>query len=423
VEVKVNRGNSHDWTPGDYKILQKLIFDASSINLSTFTLERLYGKLKIHKDYNPQAETKNALAIFLGYADWDDFKTKNPLRTKKQVQLSQPGFEHGEKNSKSEKNRKLRIGLLITTIGIFSVIIFALVSHQPTINKVNFKAVNAYGKAPHTVKFIHDLSGQKGDDFSIFVPELWYTTKLSKTQKFSLQAIVLPGWFHAYLLNGPKIIGQALLFNETSGWQANYTNYKYDHKEHTWTLPKSAASPSKGRLFTPLSFLPDSVRNVRSRYFLSYFNIRKFEVSGDNLAFETRFRNKEQGAYAHCSDIWFRLIGTNGILKMHFLTTGCTGYVDMEFGEKRVTGITEVLTPFGVNMQTWKNARLEVKDKLVTIYRDGSLIFKTRYSQSVGSIVGMEITSRINGETDYVKLYNDKRKLVYEDDFGGKVID
>ena len=49
IEQKVNRGSSKDWTFENYKRLQKLILEASGINLSTHTLERLYGKLKTHK--------------------------------------------------------------------------------------------------------------------------------------------------------------------------------------------------------------------------------------------------------------------------------------------------------------------------------------------------------------------------------------
>jgi hypothetical protein len=41
----------------------------------------------------------------------------------------------------------------------------------------------------------------------------------------------------------------------------------------------------------------------------------------------------------------------------------------------------------------------------------------------VGKIVGIEVLSKTSGETDYVKLYNAKKELVYEDDFGGEPSD
>jgi hypothetical protein len=121
--------------------------------------------------------------------------------------------------------------------------------------------------------------------------------------------------------------------------------------------------------------------------------------------------------------MWFKLIGLNGILNMHFLTTGCTGYIDMTFGEKNLNGSMQDLSQFGIDIHNWKKARLEVINKTVHIYIDNALIYKIAYSQSVGAIVGIEVISKTSGETDYVKLYNSKKELVYEDDFGGKVID
>jgi hypothetical protein len=428
IEQKVNRGDSEHWTNEDYKILQKAIFDASSINLSTYTLERLYGKLKIHKNYRPQVETKNALAIYLGYNDWEDFKNQDPIETKKGLEVPVPVLDtvtEQASTQQSESNNISKKTVIFLTVALIIVIAigFVLLDHKSAVgDSVNFKAVDAYGKAPHTVKFVYDLSGQEGDDFSIYVPDFHDPIKISKSQKFTLRPFLLPGWFRAFLLNNKKVIGQTLFFTETSGWHVTGTSYDYRREGHTWPLSKKAVA-SDGKLYTPLTFLPDSVKKKDNRYFLCYFNIRKFNVSGDNLAFETRFRNKAKGVNSHCNDMWFRLIGMDGVSQMHFLTTGCAGYIDMAFGDKTLSGSKEVLTQFGLNMHTWKKARLEVNDKNVRIYLDGSLILKTKYTKSIGPIVGIEVTSRINGETDYVKLYNSKKQLIYEDDFGGKAIE
>jgi hypothetical protein len=430
IEQKVNRGDSEHWTNEDYKILQKAIFDASSINLSTYTLERLYGKLKIHKNYRPQVETKNALVIYLGYNDWEDFKNQDPIEIKKALEapgpaldntvIEQPNTQQSSSNNISKKGPTLFLTaacMIVVAIGLLLLNRKSVVS-----DSINFKAVDAYGKAPHTVKFVYDLSGQEGDDFSIYVPDFRDTIKIAKGEKFTLRPYLKPGWFRAFLLNKKKVIGQTLFFIETPGWYATGTSYNYRNDGHTWPLSKKAVA-SDGKLYTPLSLLPDSVKNRYGYYFLCYFNVRNFDVSGDNVAFETRFRNKTQEANSHCNDMWFRLIGMNGVSQMHFLTTGCTGYVDMAFGDKKLSGSKEVLTQFGLNMHTWKKARLEINKKNVRIYLDGTLILKTQYSKSVGQIVGIEVTSRINGETDYVKLYNSANKLIYEDDFGGKAIE
>jgi hypothetical protein len=113
-------------------------------------------------------------------------------------------------------------------------------------------------------------------------------------------------------------------------------------------------------------------------------------------------------------------MGTNGVLKMHFLISGCFAYVDMTFGDKNLRGAEHDFSSFSTDIHTWKEARLEVVDKNVRIYLGNSLIYETKYYRSVGKIVGIEVLSKTSGETDYIKLYNAKKELVYEDDFGGK---
>jgi hypothetical protein len=94
----------------------------------------------------------------------------------------------------------------------------------------------------------------------------------------------------------------------------------------------------------------------------------------------------------------------------------------MIFGEKNIDGFNQQNLPqFGIDIKNWRKARLEVINKKVHIYLDGFLIYKTEYTQSVGSIMGIEVTSKASGETDYIKLYNSNKELVYEDDFGGEM--
>lgn len=74
----MNWGDRNDWTNREYKKLSEQIAGASGILLSTNTLKRVFGKIKLTTErYNPQEETKNALVIFIGYQHWDDFVRQN----------------------------------------------------------------------------------------------------------------------------------------------------------------------------------------------------------------------------------------------------------------------------------------------------------------------------------------------------------
>jgi hypothetical protein len=426
IEQKFNRGNSKDWTSENYKRLQKLILEASGITLSTHTLERLYGKLKTHNEYNPQAETKNALAIFLGYADWDTFKIENPISVDEiedalKQQLSSEISLSPEANPKRKKFIYfIAIGIAIgTTAGL---ILLNRKSRSIGSNTIiQFRAVNSFGTVPHSVKFLYDLSKLEGNNFSIFFPKNGDTVQIVKTQTFTYKPFIWPGHHVAYLLSDKKTLAQADVYIQTQGWEGYYFVRHPDDASRKTAIPANLLR-SAGRLYTPYSFFPDSIKKA-DRYFISYVNIRDYKVDGDNASFETRFRNTSLERNAICNDMWFILMGTKGILKMHFLMSGCFAYVDMTLGDNNMKGAKQDLSPFSIDIHNWKKARLEVVDKNVRIYLENSLIYETKYSMSVGKIVGIEVLSKTSGETDYVKLYNAKKELVYEDDFGGKPSD
>jgi hypothetical protein len=65
--------------------------------------------------------------------------------------------------------------------------------------------------------------------------------------------------------------------------------------------------------------------------------------------------------------MWVKVIGTDGILKVHFLGSGCAGFVQMVFGEKSLKGHNQDLSAFTRAFHDWKKARMEVTDKNVNI--------------------------------------------------------
>jgi hypothetical protein len=443
IEHKFDRGSSQYWTNGDFKILKKLIFEASSVNLSTYTLERLYGKLKTNKHYKPRTDTKDALALFLGYSDWEDFKNQNSVTSKKPAHHTEIVLQDKKPETltvepvlektadsvllnakqKGKKNRIKYLGVLFLTFIIISVVMVSKyrVSKIPAVSRpVNFRAENPLGKPPHTVKFLHDLSRLQGNKFTIKLSQSLDKIKLIKSEKSSFTPALIPGWYTAYLLSDSIPIASTRFFVETSGWQVHWTMAPLQNEGSRWILPPTASS-SAGRLYTPNSFIPEQTKKDFGYYFLSCYNIRNFNVTGDNVAFETRFRNKSKERESMCYDMWFTLMGTEGDLRMHFLSTGCAGFINMAFGEKVLDGHNQNLTQFATDIHNWQKARMKVINKTVYIYLNDKLIYKVKYTKSVGSIVGINIMSKTNGETDYVKLYNLKRQLVYEDDFGGKV--
>jgi len=454
IEAKLNWGGRHTWVYEDFKRLQDLIFESSSISLSIHTLERLFGKLKTHKNYNPQAETKNALAVFLGYKNWVHFREQNPIAQEElhplyQNQITEEAkgpsfrFSHDSLPLQQEVNNKgipeehadatdsykfvpapsavkpvkqpfkkiaFFSGLfLVVALGMF----FYFYNKTISADDIWFKAQNIYGKKPHTVKFTYRIPEQLTQDvyadFGTTDP-FW---KIDKKERSFYKTYLSPGVFLVKLKTQDTTLARTKVFIDSEGWMG----FKYDIYEDIKTrtpLPKNLLI-SDGRLYTA----PDKINpNLKGRrYYFEYATIKDFRVSGDHLIFDTRFRSNAEHGSELCNDMWFKLIGTQGELKIHFLVPGCFGFVQMIFGEKKLDGHAKDLSAFAKDFSDWKNARLEVVDKKVYIYFEDKLIFKTAYNQSVGNIMGIAITSKGAGETDFVKLYDANKQLVFSDDF------
>ena len=80
IEEKAILGERLKWGQAQLQHLSEEIYEASKISVSTDTIRRLFGKTKMSKEYyNPHRETKNALAIYLGFVDWRSFTKSNKL--------------------------------------------------------------------------------------------------------------------------------------------------------------------------------------------------------------------------------------------------------------------------------------------------------------------------------------------------------
>ena len=73
IEEKLDWPPSENWRQRDFLNLINLIENESGISISLSTIRRLW---KVDYSGTPQPSTLNALAKFLAYEDWLDFKSK-----------------------------------------------------------------------------------------------------------------------------------------------------------------------------------------------------------------------------------------------------------------------------------------------------------------------------------------------------------
>jgi len=73
VECRLEWVGSSEWKNRDYEYLSELIFEKTRISISVSTLKRIWHNDRLRTPHN---STLDALALFLDYENWNDFKSK-----------------------------------------------------------------------------------------------------------------------------------------------------------------------------------------------------------------------------------------------------------------------------------------------------------------------------------------------------------
>ncbi|NJK85604.1 MAG: hypothetical protein HC906_06215 [Bacteroidales bacterium] len=84
LENKYPWGKMDNWTNYNFQVLSEDIFKSTGKNVSESTLKRILGKVRMdNENYSPQPYTKNTIAEFLGFLDWDRIAEDSKSTNKK----------------------------------------------------------------------------------------------------------------------------------------------------------------------------------------------------------------------------------------------------------------------------------------------------------------------------------------------------
>ena len=216
IENKLSWRPAEEWRNFEFTELSDKILDVTGVNLSTTTLKRVFGKLKY--DSLPSTVTLNALASFLGYSNWMDFKTHQNL-----AQDPPPATEKIIKRSAL----KTRIrSMAAVAIAIILVLAFTFLSGKSVQGLKNEKEILFTSKPlanglPNSVVFNVDLKGNKPT--KAIIQQSWDSTKTVSLQTGQTEATGIyyfPGYFRAKLILDGKIVKEHDLFIRSDTWMA-----------------------------------------------------------------------------------------------------------------------------------------------------------------------------------------------------------
>ena len=414
IEKKLSWKKVSLWTDNEFKKLSILIYEDTSISISPQTLKRLFGKVKYKEVYTTQPATKDALAKFLNYADWDAFirdQTHNFYRYISLISYRISG-RHGKGS--------LLFGLLAIVLIIASFLIISDIKDKP----VEFYAENVTGMVPHTVSFHLDLSNLRNKevylDLDLNEEENAKNVELlDKHLTLINHCFESPGYYNVKLLSKGKILSSTKIHVLSEGWTSYYFNDdNFILRKFVFGLEKRVSDNiEEGTLYISPKKLNEKGLNGNTVYYLEHLLYKDFNVSADSCIFEVKYKNSSDIGGISCYDVEFRIIGENGLASVMLVQKGCYRWSEITIGDKQLNGKYNDLSHLSADLSSWNIMKISIKNHRASIVNNADTIYTTSYNQLLGMIKGIRFVTKGSGAFDYVRLYDNRSELLFDDNF------
>jgi transcriptional regulator with XRE-family HTH domain len=409
----------------DLQFLSDSIESRTGVLISVSTIKRL---LNGQFSRLPQIATLDALARFLDFPDWQQFKVaKAPL-------LTGPAAAHGggEKIAAStraggEKTRapgrrfvRLRVLLFISllilaTLGLFAVIRVGRPG-LANIGKAQFSATKVTSNdLPNTVVFRYNIDSVTADSF--FIQQSWDVHRKVRIykQNYTLTDIYYePGYHVAKLIANNRIIKTIDVSIPTDRWFF----YSKDRKPRSQPKYLVAANGIKdGAMQLTRDDLAAAGIDFgeQNEYCQVYFPSR-IEGSSDNFVLKCRIR-MAVASHSACPLIMPEIFCQRYFMYFQTAPKGCTSELTAQFGDNLLNGKTQDLSSLGSDLSDWQNVEFAVRNDSVDIRINGSRLLSTVFHKSCGLITGLGFISNGLTAVDSVNLQTTNGKVLYHNDF------
>lgn len=399
IEKKFAFGNGSGYTQRDLELLAQHIEEKTNITLSLSTLKRLW---KGHFKQSPQIATLNALAAVLDYKDWQEFKIQNPPYRRTPV---------------SKRPWVFSFSLLLFIAATF--FILRLFRDEVKINgPVLFSAQKTVTTGiPNTVIFNYNLSHVKADSF--YIQQSWndfHKEMIDPNGKAHTSIYYESGYHRAKLYANDSLIAMQPVHILSQGWEP-HIYYSYEDREPIHF--KDDPFIESGQLHLSKALLHKRHVDL-SRYFLTRIsNVQDFQLSSDNFSLSSRMK-VDNLADKLCPWMSMIVVTEKHIFWVNLQNKGCEHHASLKIGEIVIQGEEHDLSALGVDIYDWQDVEMRIRDKLASISINGNEVFRQRFEEDFGNIMGLLYIFEGTGSLDHVQLEDIHGAMVFEDGFNSE---
>lgn len=410
IEQSINWDDSSIWSNDDFEQLSKLIFEKTKVQLSISTLKRIWGKVKYESF--PATATLNALAQFIDYESWRDFRLRKSI-----IDNADLIPEFIIPVPSTPKNHKRYSYKYIWMIGGFLLgLVFLIKSEKPTnidTTKVKFSGTKITDDLPNSVVFQYDASAFNSD--SVFIQQSWDPTHREQVAVGGKQYTSIyyhPGYFLAKLVVDNAIKKETVVFIKTKGWKGIIDK-----------LPVPIYLSAKEINGSGYMGISDNVLQqkigspVFNNIWVKFSNVREYQgIDAGNFDLETTLRNTSTTGQSVCGKTNLVILGIGRAIVIPLVSKGCISDIGLLTGENWISGKDHDLKAFGCDFTHFQNLKCSVKNHRFKVYLNDKQIFDANQKQSIGRIVGIRFEFEGSGQVKHVKLET-PGVPVYEENF------
>ncbi|WP_295712734.1 hypothetical protein [Mucilaginibacter sp.] len=401
-----------DWTNSDYIKLSGLLLRKTKVHLSENTLKRIFRKQKTSDYYYPQKATRDALAQFVGYRDWYEFELVNPVENNKGplagVTITSPKIVVAKTINKGW----LYVPLFIIGIGIAFFIIQGFDKGSIEVKNVALQCLNPVGQTPHSAFFKLDVKGILPDSASKFCID--FGDEKLKRKSFNDSLIShyyeVPGRYYPQLYYKNKPIDTAYVYLQTKGWTA--TASLWNDTTRVYPVLDPDLAQSKALNISAAQVFKSGIDTNRT-FFIHYANIKPTHINGDDFELSVNITSSKSRPGVRCSETHISIFGENDKHYLGIIKPECAVWNVYQFSEKHKDGEKDDLRALGYDLSAGAVVTVHVENKKVTLLINSKEVFKTKYTQPIGKIMGVKVSFAGIGHFENLKITDLKTGEVF----------
>jgi len=391
IEEKLNWLDVEDLRQRDFQYLSDAVFEKTKIQLSLSTVKRFWADSYKHTF---QISTLDALAQYLDYQSWHQFKEKNYNQEDTTRSESKNETNVSQINFPKKSVRRISFGFLLFVISISLIGYFVSeyknkkVSYVEAPDEVVFTSNKSVKEGvPNTIIFNYELGSYSSD--SICIQLSWNPKERKRVEKknnFYTSTYYYPGYHYARLIIDETFIKGHSVHITTDDW---LTLVRYKPDDILPTYIRNEEVISDGSMYaSPYLLKMNNIDLTNPEFYVSYFNIKDFEgLDGDNFSFETEIKNSNQETALICQNCRIFIYAENGVIAIPVSSMGCVSDISITAGDVNKSGKTNDLSGLGCDLTDWRKIRGELVDKNLKIYIDDEMMFELTYNKSIGKII------------------------------------